>query len=86
MNRNIVQGRVLDEAGKPVAGAYVTVQADEGQVQDIASITTSEGRFRLSLPRGGFSVFATTKTGMHGMVHLSEFNVERFSPIIHLHC
>lgn len=85
MNRNLVEGRVLDETGNPVAGAYVTLIAENAPVQDIASVTSSEGRFRLMLPLGNFSVYVTTKSGMHGMAQLSQFNDDRFSPTIHLH-
>jgi hypothetical protein len=85
MNRNVVEGRVLDEKGSPVAGAYVTLKSEDAPVQDIASITSSEGRFRLRIPCGNFSVYATTKSGMYGMAQLSQFNDDRFSPIIHLH-
>jgi hypothetical protein len=85
VNRNLVEGRVLDENGSPVAGAYVTLQSDDSSVQDIAGVTTTEGRFRLKLPSGDFSVHAITKSGMHGMARLSQFNEDKFFPVILLH-
>ncbi|MDO8042466.1 carboxypeptidase-like regulatory domain-containing protein [Janthinobacterium sp. SUN137] len=85
MSKDLVEGCVLDELGKPVAGAYVTIHSEESEVHDIASITGVEGKFRLVAPCGNFSLTATTKSGLHGMARLSEFSAERFAPIIKMH-
>lgn len=46
-NRGSIAGRVVDQAGAPVAGASVAVHAGPGPVDDIAALTDADGRFRL---------------------------------------
>lgn len=85
MDKDFVEGHVLDEFGNPVPGAFVTLQAEDEYVRDIASITGDRGNFRLTAPYGDFSLTATTKSGMYGVARLSKFSAERFAPIITLH-
>ena len=85
MGKGLVEGCVLDESGKPVAGAYVVIHSDESEVHDIASITGLEGKFKLVAPCGSFSLTATTKSGLHGTAWLSDLSAERFAPIIRIH-
>jgi hypothetical protein len=45
--RGAVEGRVLDGAGAPVAGATVAVAAASRPTRDIAALTRADGGFRL---------------------------------------
>lgn len=81
MRRRIVEGQVVDKNGMPVAGAFVTIQAFARHT-DFASITSQEGKFRLELPEGDFSVHAVTRTGKKAVKNISKFNNKKFSPII----
>jgi len=83
MKRKIVEGSVVDRNGRPVAGAFVTIEATAPH-SDIAGVTTSEGKFRLEMPAGDFSVRAVTRSGMSGAKQISKFNHNKFSPIINL--
>lgn len=85
MKPKLVEGRVLDERGHPVAGAFVTIQAKDVPVPDIASVTGAKGRFQLALPKGSFSVLAVTRNGQSGEAKLSNYSHQKFSPIIYLH-
>lgn len=82
---DLIEGRVIDELGNPVAGAYVSLTSEEESVRDIASITGREGKFRLTLPGGDFCVTVTTKSGLHGILKISKCSKNRFSPTIKLH-
>ncbi|MET1053546.1 MAG: carboxypeptidase-like regulatory domain-containing protein [Mycetocola sp.] len=58
-----VEGRVLDSAGAPVAGATVAVAASTRPTRDIAAMTTADGRFRLgSLLPGSYDIEARQGT------------------------
>lgn len=48
-----IEGIVLDAAGQPVAQARVYFTSVPGAVPDVAVLTGSDGRFRLSAPRPG---------------------------------
>ena len=49
----IIAGTVLDAAGKPVAQARVYFSSAPGPIPDIAAMTDSAGRFKLSAPQPG---------------------------------
>jgi hypothetical protein len=55
--RAVLSGQVLDAQGQPVSGARVFVRGAPGPVfaavQDIALLTSGDGRFTLSLPGPG---------------------------------
>jgi hypothetical protein len=54
-----IGGQVLNAAGKPVAGAHVTVQSTEGAKLQVTD-TNDQGRFWVaSLPEGQYSVRAS---------------------------
>jgi protocatechuate 3,4-dioxygenase beta subunit len=64
-NARIIEGAVLDAAGKPVAQARVYFSAAPGSVPDIAALTGADGRFRLGAARPGiYQVSASSDT--HG--------------------
>lgn len=84
MKPRLIEGLVIDEQGKPVAGAYVTIQAATTDTPDIAGVTSPKGKFKLPLPKGDFSLVACTRTGKSGMTTLSKFNHFKFLPVIRL--
>lgn len=83
MKRKVVEGRVVDGDGRPVAGAFVTIES-ESRHSDIASVTSREGRFRLELPNGDFELCAVTRSGKKAAVKVSKFNHNKFTPTISL--
>jgi hypothetical protein len=59
----VVEGRVLDAAGAPVAGATVAVAAASRPTRDIAARTGADGGFRLGgLLPGSYRLEARTGT------------------------
>jgi carboxypeptidase family protein len=49
---------VVDETGRPVAGAFVTVDWGTAPTPEITLLTDAEGRARLGLPTGRFRIRA----------------------------
>jgi hypothetical protein len=49
---------VVDETGRPVAGAFVTVDWGTAPTPEITLLTDAEGRGRLGLPTGRFRIRA----------------------------
>ena len=49
----LIRGRVVDAAGKPVAGARVMVDAAPAAMPDIALLSGEDGSFILSAPTPG---------------------------------
>ncbi len=49
----IVAGRVVDEDGRPIAGASVLFSASPVAVPDIAELTGSDGSFAMAAPSAG---------------------------------
>jgi hypothetical protein len=60
------RGRVVDTAGRPVPGAFVTVTEGPVPVPEIALVTGKEGEFAMALPEGRFRVRATGPEGATG--------------------
>lgn len=58
--------RVLDAGGSPVAGAFVTVVSGSAPTPEITLLTNAEGRARLGLPPGTFTIQAQTPEGSKG--------------------
>lgn len=55
--------RVLDGLGNPVAGAFVTVISGTAPTPEITLLTNAEGRARLGLPPGTFTLQAQSPDG-----------------------
>ena len=49
----LIRGRVLDKAGRPVAGARVMVDAAPAPMPDIALLSGEDGGFVLAAPAPG---------------------------------
>ena len=49
----IVAGRVVDQDGRPIAGASVLFSASPVAVPDIAQLTGSDGGFAMAAPAAG---------------------------------
>jgi hypothetical protein len=58
--------RVLDALGNPVAGAFVTVVSGTAPTPEITLLTNAEGRARLGLPPGTFTIRAQSPEGRKG--------------------
>jgi len=62
-NNGSIAGRVVDNAGAPVAGVSVAIGGSSPMHSDIAALTNGEGRFRLSgLAPGSYTVAANQGT------------------------
>ena len=83
MERKVIEGRVIDTYGNPIAGAFVTVETASSHL-DIGSVSTEDGKFRLVLPDGDFSIRAVTRSGLRGEERLSDIATSKFTPIISL--
>ncbi len=59
----MINGRVTDGAGRPVAEAAVSIVAAPVPVPDIAAVTGADGRFALPAPMPGEYVVAATGPG-----------------------
>lgn len=55
-NRTQIHGRITDQAGKPVAGARVTVPKASVPVPEMAYLSDADGNYKLSLPKGEFTL------------------------------
>jgi protocatechuate 3,4-dioxygenase beta subunit len=65
--RVLRHGRVLDEDGRPVAGAFVAVAWGTAPTPEIGRRTDASGLFQVALAAGGqFVVRATTTDGRAG--------------------
>lgn len=51
-------GKVVDDKGQPVEGAYVSVEWGTGPTPEITLVTGPDGRFRLGLPEGRYRIRA----------------------------
>jgi hypothetical protein len=72
-----VEGRVVDPAGAPVAGARVTIVESPAPMPEMAILTGADGRFALNLPPGQFTLRADGDEGDWGMATFdSEAGVE----------
>lgn len=49
----LISGKVVDEQGRPVAGARVFISRSPGPVPDTALVTGEDGSFTLSAPMAG---------------------------------
>jgi protocatechuate 3,4-dioxygenase beta subunit/thiol-disulfide isomerase/thioredoxin len=81
--RATIVGAVVDEAGKPIAGAKVWAP-DWGKRQPATTATTdTEGRFRVSIPRlSGGQVFATLLAeGSDGRLGLQHIGGAKLEPV-----
>jgi hypothetical protein len=70
----VVKGRVVDNRGRPAAGAVVYVVEASAPVPDIALKADSDGRFELAVPAGRVVIGArhdTLGTG-EGDIELGE--------------
>jgi len=71
----VVRGAVVDETGKGVAQANVTIVDRDGLpalAEDVTVVTDAEGRFECSgVPDGRWSVVATPKWSEEGPTHLA---------------
>lgn len=85
MKANIIRGHVIDEFGKPVTGAFVSICESTSMAPDIASITAQDGTFKLLLPTGDFSLVAYTKSGKTGLKKISKYNHYKSTPTICVH-
>lgn len=54
---------VVDETGRPVAGAFVTVEWGTAPAPEITLLTDAEGRARFGLPPGRFRIRAAAPDG-----------------------
>lgn len=54
---------VVDEPGRPVSGAFVTVDWGTAPTPEITLLTDTEGRARLGLPPGRFRIRAAAPGG-----------------------
>lgn len=63
--------RVLDAGGNPVAGAFVTVVSGSAPTPEITLLTNAEGRARLGLPSGTFTLQAQTPDGTKATVDVA---------------
>ncbi len=61
-----LEGRVIDEAGRPVEGALVAVIEASAPVPEIALVTDEDGRFALGVRPGRYRLQATTRDGRRG--------------------
>ena len=57
---------IVDETGRPVAGAFVTVEWGTAPTPEITLLTDAEGRARLGLPPGRFRIRAAAPGGGEG--------------------
>ena len=57
---------VVDWAGRPVAGAFVTVEWGTAPTPEITLLTDAEGRAPLGLPAGRFRIRAAVPGGGEG--------------------
>jgi hypothetical protein len=60
------RGQVLDDEGRPVPGALVTVVSGTVPVPELALIADHEGQVRLRLPDGRYRLRAIAATGQSG--------------------
>lgn len=68
----IVAGTVLDAAGKPVAQARVYISSAPGPIPDIAAMTDSAGRFKLSAPQpGAYEISARSEASGTGQAKVT---------------
>ena len=49
----LIRGRVVDDAGRPAAGAAVYVSASPRPMPDVAQLTGEDGGFTLAAPAPG---------------------------------
>ncbi|EHU9586883.1 carboxypeptidase regulatory-like domain-containing protein [Klebsiella pneumoniae] len=82
MKSKIINGRVVDDMGNPVKGAFVVVQSSDLPAKDIAIITNDMGMFRLELPGGDCCLFASTRSGMKGVKRISKYTSSKVTPKI----
>ena len=68
--------RVLDARGHPVAGAFVTVVSGTAPTPEITLLTNAEGRVRLGLPPGTFTLQAQTPEGTKTTVEVTGEDAE----------
>jgi hypothetical protein len=61
-------GRVVDEAGEPVAGAFVSVAWSNVPYPEIALLTDAEGKVQMPLPKGQFRIVAHAADGRRGSI------------------
>jgi hypothetical protein len=59
-DRVLRRGKVVDEQGRAVGGAYVTVVWGTAPTPEIARRTDAQGAFQVGLPPGRFRLEATT--------------------------
>ncbi len=79
----IVQGRVLDDTGAGVSGAWVIVQALKESAR-AQTVTDADGFFWVSAPQPGsadVSVFASDHDLWHVLVNLSANHIEQVVPV-----
>ena len=65
---------VVDEKGRPVTGAFVTVEWGTAATPEITLLTNAEGRAHLGVPHGRFLIRAAVPGGSEGT---SEVDVPR---------
>jgi hypothetical protein len=63
-------GKVVDEKGQPIEGAYVSVEWGTGPTPEITLVTGSDGGFRLGLPEGRFRIRARLPGHETGVVEV----------------
>jgi hypothetical protein len=50
-----VTGRVLSSAGQPIAGVNLTVEAQANNFERVATVTASDGMYKLEIPFNAYS-------------------------------
>jgi hypothetical protein len=65
-------GRVVDEDGRFVAGAFVTVVSGTTPVPELALVTEDDGTFSIGLPQGRFRLRANTADARSGEAEIDE--------------
>jgi hypothetical protein len=68
---NLIQGTVLTDQGKPIAGASVFISRSPVSVPDIAQLSNAQGKFSLTVPAIGDYTIQIAAAGFQ----ITEMNV-----------